>query len=237
MFPGLAKNADLIPVWVCAGDFCALGLLPPGAQCDETIHVLLPLQYSLILQLWHMGRGRARSGEPLVAFDGRLILAAEGGVPKRTLLAKVGLMLAAGQHFRAPLAFGLLSGGFKAYSDYHESPLTLNTAMNNVLLHNRDQLSLKVHSTRASRVIDNAPLVKVRTGATLSNTSISGDNIVKGVVATFTIGASVAGFFGITPLLVFTAASVSLMNAYLELFYNEAELCTTQYLAGIVEEK
>lgn len=75
MFPGLATEKDLVPVWVCAGDFCALGLLPPGAQCDETIHVLLSLPYWLVLKLWHKGRGRSSSGEPLVAFDGRLILA------------------------------------------------------------------------------------------------------------------------------------------------------------------
>ena len=75
MFPGLAEEKDLVPVWVCAGDFCALGLLPPGAQCDETIHVLLSLPYWLVIKLWHKGRGRSSSGEPLVAFDGRLILA------------------------------------------------------------------------------------------------------------------------------------------------------------------
>jgi hypothetical protein len=75
MLPVLAKSQDLVPVWVSAGDFCALGFLPSEVACDERIHVLVPLPYSIVQKLWRMGRGQNHRGEPLVADDGRLILA------------------------------------------------------------------------------------------------------------------------------------------------------------------
>ena len=221
MFPGLAKNADLVPVWVCAGDFCALGLLPPGAQCDETIHVLLPLPYSLILELWHMGRGRARSGEPLVAFDGRLILAAEGIFSARPLLATA-------NRFKWPLLLGVAKLGANHFS-YTEPKL--QPILDNI----RQQNSNVGHPSfkASSNLLFRTSAEDLQTAAHLYSNSTSTYAVDAGRYA-YVLGSALLGMYiPATPLLLLASSSAAVLKAVLEFGFDPANTCTMTYLTNL----